>query len=243
MHHRLCSLTLLLPLLASAAPPVQIGTGYSLPPYAITETARGLELDIVRAAFKEAGLDIHVNFLPPARTLLMLQNQQLDAITTVNEGIGKTNGFWSDSHISYQNYAITLQSSGLQINRIEDLAGHSIAAFQNASLSLGSQYQQAIRLAMSYKEYPNQLQQNKLLYSHRVDIVIADKLVFQYLTPTMGPGFDASQAVHYHDIFPPTPYKLLFATNDLRQRFNQGLNKIRRNGEYQLLISHYNKQP
>lgn len=228
---------LLFPLFCSAEATIQIGTGYSKPPYVIPETQSGLELDIVRAALSAAKLQMKVVFLPPARTLYMFKNSELDAITTVNEG-SHLIGYWSDSHIFYQNYAITLASRAIAIKKMADLAGHSIAAFQNAKLALGPEYAAAIMQA-SYQEIPSQLTQNKLLYTGRVDVVIGDRLIFEYLNQYLPNRFDVQQALQFSPIFPRTYYKVLFRNRDLRDRFNQGLATIHRNGVYRQIEQKY----
>ncbi|AMC36091.1 substrate-binding periplasmic protein [Janthinobacterium sp. B9-8] len=228
---------LLLPLFCSAEATIQVGTGYSKPPYVIPETQSGLELDIVQAALSAEKLQMKVVFLPPARMLHMFKNSQLDAITTVNEGSHLV-GYWSDSHIFYQNYAITLASRAITIKKMSDLAGHSIAAFQNAKLALGSEYAAAIMQA-SYQEIPNQLTQNKLLYTGRVDVVIGDRLIFEYLNRLLPSRVDAQQTLQFSAIFPATHYKVLFRNRDLRDRFNQGLATIRHNGVYRQIEKKY----
>ncbi|WP_051711506.1 substrate-binding periplasmic protein [Andreprevotia chitinilytica] len=236
---RLFSLLLLtVALTATADDVVRIGTGYVLPPYVLPEKQSGLEIDIVRAAFVAVGLKIHVDYLPPARALVMAKAGELDVVTSVNEGASK-DGYFSDAHISYRNYAITLRSRGFAIKRIEDLAGHSVAAFQNADVSLGPVYAEAIKHASHYQEYPDQLTQNKLLYSGRVEVVVADKLIFEYLNTKLQAEFDIRQPLRLDAVFPPTQYKLLFRDAKLRDRFNAGLAIIRSNGEYRRIEHQY----
>ncbi|MDW5417393.1 transporter substrate-binding domain-containing protein [Iodobacter sp. CM08] len=228
---------LLLPLFCSAEATIQVGTGYSKPPYVISETQSGLELDIVRAALSAEQLQMNVVFLPPARALHMFKSGELDAITTVNEGSHLV-GYWSDSHIFYQNYAITMASRAIVIKKMADLAGHSIAAFQNAKLALGPEYAAAITQA-SYQEIPNQLTQNKLLYTGRVEVVIGDRLIFEYLNHSLASRFNVQQKLQFSAIFPPTHYKVLFRNRDLRDRFNQGLATIHHNGVYHQIEQKY----
>lgn len=230
-------LALLLAIPCWAQKTVKIGTGYVLPPYVIPETANGYELDIVRTAFQVRGIAVEFTFLPPARALYLAKTKALDAVTTVNENTGAT-GYWSDSHISYQNYAISLKNRHFDIKRAEDLAGHTISAFQNARISLGPQYAKAINFA-TYQEYPDQLTQNKLLYSQRTEVVIADRLIFEYLNPQIADKFDTKQPLTFHAIFPPTEYKLLFNDVNLRDQFNQGLAQIKTDGTYRRIKENY----
>lgn len=217
---------------------ITVGTGFALPPYVIIENESGLEIDIVRAAFQAEGLQIKLQFLPPARTLLLAQRRQLDAVTTVNEGSGLA-GHYSDSHISYQNYAITLQPRQLRLNSLADLAGYRVAAFQNARLALGKAYADMAASNPQYSEYADQATQNRLLFNRRTDIVVGDKLIFDYLTRQLAASLDTNTSIDYHPLFPPTPYKLWFADSQLRDRFNKGLASIRKNGSYQRIINSY----
>jgi len=217
---------------------VRLGFGLSKPPYIIGAGTEGLEPEIAEQALAAGGCKMIALQFPPARGLGMLRAGLIDGLMTVDEGIGG-NGFFSDSYINYQNVATTLSKRHIQLNSIEDLANYSVAGFQNANVILGGRFKELVSHHKDYREYSFQLLQDNLLYTGRVDVVIGDRLIFRYFSTRMEPSIDASQPVTFHDIFPPSPRKVVFRNADLRDRFNAGLKIIRSNGQYDAILKKY----
>jgi polar amino acid transport system substrate-binding protein len=121
---------------AIAAPPeVRVGMGLTKPPYVFESGKEGIEVEIAEQAFAVAGYKMVGLQFPPARGLAMQRAGQLDVLLTVDEGIGGT-GCYSAPYIVYQNVAFSLASRNFQIKSVEDLANYSVAAFQNAEVSV-----------------------------------------------------------------------------------------------------------
>lgn len=222
----------------TAAPELRIGIGLTKPPYIMEGGETGLEYDIVDEALQAGGYKMVAISLPPARALALMQVGQLEGMTTITEGIGGK-GYFSNDYIAYQNVAITLKQRNIKLSRIADLSRYSIAAFQNATLILSPEYAAAVAGHTDYREYPQQLTQNKLLYAGRVDIVIGDRLVFHHLTQHISRGVDTSQPITIHPLFPPTPRKAVFRDEKVRNAFNAGLKKIHQNGTYSSILAKY----
>jgi polar amino acid transport system substrate-binding protein len=91
-----------------------------------------------------------------------------------------------------------------------------------------------------YKEHPQQITQNRLLYTGRVDVVIGDRLVFRYLNRQVEASIDIRQPLVHHAIFKPSPRMAVFRDPVLRDAFNAGLKKIRKNGTYAAIYKKYN---
>lgn len=237
--HAAIWLTALLTLPCQAGPIV--GFGVNKPPYVFEAQKNGLEVDLVKAAFKAAGIEIEPYFAPAARLHSMMEHRRIDAITTTLENSG-VNAFYSDVYIVYRNYAITLASrKDITLTRIEDLAKYSVTAFQRAKHILGQRYHDAVSKSPNYSEQAQQEVRDLLLYSGRVDVAVADKNIFDYFRPNAAQQVDAGQPVLYNDIFPPTPYKMSFHDAALRDRFNAGLAIIRKNGEYEAIVRRYQR--
>ncbi len=235
-----------LPLLVAAlfaapalAKEIKVAVGLSLPPYVIQEKNAGMELDIVAQCLAEAGHTMKPVYLPFARVPVAMQDGEVDAAITVNESTG-IKASYSDSHISYQNFAISLAKNNFKISSVEDLGKHSVAAFQNATLYLGDKFKKMAEGNKAYAEHAQQVKQNMLLYSGRVDLVVGDRNIFKYYNAdTKKEGMDVSQAVTYHEIFPPTPYKVAFRDAALRDAFNAALKKMRADGRYDSVMKKY----
>jgi len=225
---------------ADAAPlaDVQIGISLSKPPYIMENGRSGMEYDIADKALEAGGYRMVAQQLPPARALALMRVGKLDGMLTVDEGIGG-NAYFSDTYLTYQNVATTLASRHIQLNNIDELRGYSIAAFQNASLILGPHFKEVIAGHPDYREHSQQITQNRLLYTGRVDVVVGDRLIFRYLNRQVEATIDTRQALVHHAIFPPSSRKAVFRDASLRDAFNHGLRKIRQNGTYAAILKKY----
>lgn len=227
---------------AASTRELRVGIGLTKPPYIMASGKTGLEYEIIEKALSAAGYKMVAQPYPPARSLALLRAGLLDAMITVNEGIGDA-GHFSDDYIVYRNVAITLAERNIALHSAQDLANYSIAAFQNARLILSPEYAAAVEGHPDYKEYPQQITQNKLLYSGRVDVVISDRLIFRYLSREINSGahadLDPHQEVTIHTLFPATPHKAVFRDAAARDAFNNGLRTIRQNGTYGAILKKY----
>lgn len=217
---------------------VQIGVSLPKPPYIMNPGQGGIEYDIAEKALGAGGYRMVAQQLPPARALALLRVGKLDGMLAVDEGIGG-NDYFSDAYMHFQNVATTLASRHIRLKSIDDLNAYSVAAFQNASLLLGPTFKALAAHHPDYKEHPQQITQNRLLYTGRVDVVVGDRLIFRYLNRQVETSIDTSQRLVHHPIFPPSPRKAVFRDAVMRDRFNKGLKAIRQNGKYAAIMRKY----
>lgn len=216
----------------------QIGIGLTKPPYILGPGMTGIEYDIASRALEASGVRMLAQHLPPARALALLRAGRLDGMLTVDEGIGSL-GFFSDTYMHYQNVATTLARRQIRLSSIDDLEHYSVAAFQNASLILGPEFKALAARHRDYKEHPQQITQNRLLYTGRVDVAVGDKLIFRYLNRQVDASIDTSQPLVHHPLFTPSARKAVFRDAMLRDAFNAGLKTIRQNGTYAAIVKKY----
>ncbi|MES2164494.1 MAG: transporter substrate-binding domain-containing protein [Pseudomonadota bacterium] len=217
---------------------VHVGMGLPKPPYIMESGMAGLDYDIARQALAAGGYKLVGHMLPQTRALAMLRAGRLDGMLSTTEGIGGRD-YFTDTYIVYQNVATTLTSRDLKLRKIEDLSKYSVAAFQNASMVLGERFGLVVSGHADYRELPTQITQNKLLFMGRVDVVVGDRLIFNYFSDKLEPQIDATQAVTYHRIFPESPRKAVFRDARVRDAFNAGLKIIRGNGAYDSIVKQY----
>jgi polar amino acid transport system substrate-binding protein len=217
---------------------VRVGMGLPRPPYLLDSGVEGLEYEIAEAALAAGGYSMVAVIVPPVRGLSMQRAGQVDALLSVDEGIGGTD-FFSEPYLTFQNVAITLASRGLQIKSIEDLAKYSVAGFQNANVILGERFKAMTTRNPNYTEYSRQITQPNLLFSSKVDAVVGDQRIFRYFTGQIDPKVYAGQAVTTHPIFPLNPRKAVFKNAAVRDRFNAGLKVIQTNGVYEAIVKKY----
>lgn len=224
--------------LLAAAEPLRLGFGTHKPPYVFEGEARGLEYEIVLAAAHQAGFGVRVHYAPMERLHLMLRRGELDAIATTNERSGVT-AFYSEPYIHYRNVALALRARNYRIERIADLGRYSVSAFQRARFLLGSEFQRMAEANPRYREEAQQIARNRLLYSGRVDVVVADMRILRYLNREVYDQVDVGQPLAEYPLFPPTPYQVGFRRQAQRDRFDSGLAAIRASGEYRAIERKY----
>lgn len=236
-------LALLLAPLPAAAREVSVAVGLSLPPYVLEAEQRGMELDIVREALALKGHSLRPVFLPFARVVTEMARGGVDAAITINPESG-VQAFYSDSHIIYRNYAMTLAAGGLTIDSIADLGNKSVIAFQNSRAYLGPEFKVMADANPGFREEAVQATQTILLFSKRIQVVVADKNIFNWYSqsPEVKAKVDTSQPVTYHAIFPPTRYMVAFRDQALRDEFNQALAELKASGAYAAIVGRYGEQ-
>ncbi|MFC3530619.1 substrate-binding periplasmic protein [Vogesella facilis] len=239
-------LAVLLAAHAGAAPApepiVTVAFGESLEPYAIPPLGSGIEVDIVREALQQQGLQLKPLFLAQKRLPYALGSKEMDAVATMLPNYG-VNGAYSEPYIQYQDKAITLAERNLAITSIGDLARYRVLGFPLASQYLGSAFRQLTQQHPAYSETGNQLDQNRLLFRGSVDVVVADVRIFSYMNRRMQSDFhETPRPVHYHNLFPQLSYRVLFRSPQQRDAFNHGLRQLQQSGRYQQIIDKYDAE-
>ena len=220
---------------------INVGVALSLEPYIFKKNNSGIELDIVKNVLKKAGYNVKITYLPFLRIPLYLKDKKIDAATTINENSGIKNVYYSDEDIYYQNVVVTLKSRHLNIKNISDLKGLRVIAFQNADKYLGKTFKNIIPKLKFYQELANQTLQVKLLFAHRVDVIILDINIFKYIRQHNIKDLNIKQKVVIFKIFPKTYYKVGFLDKKVRDKFNIELRKMKKDGEYKKFFKKYIK--
>lgn len=222
----------------ASADPVRMLIGLSLPPYVIEAENRGIEFDIVKEALAGQGHRMVPVYVPFARLPVELDAGRADAAMTMDPKSG-VKVCYSATHISYLDYAITLTAKGLRIDSVADLRGKAIRAFQTAREQLGPAYAAAVADNPAYSEAANQATQNGMLVAGRIDVVVADRLIFDWFNRTTIPDPAKRPAVTYHRIFAPLDYSVGFRDAALCRAFDAGLAALRRSGRYDAIVASY----
>ena len=216
--------------------------GLALPPYVLKDTNNGIEVDIVRQALKNVNYDVKLKLMPFGQVAQALKDKTVDCAFTVNEASGVTGVFYSQSHITYQNDAVALKSKGLKITNVAGLVPYRVAAFQNATEYLGKPFAEMAKAKgpAGYTELADQEAQVKLLFTNKADVLVTDINIFKYFRQAIK-GTDVSAEVEFFQIFPPTYYKVAFISEEIRDKFNEGLAKLKASGTYAGIFRTYIK--
>ncbi|GAB3264202.1 substrate-binding periplasmic protein [Chitinimonas naiadis] len=224
--------------LMAQAETLRIGFGTNKPPYIFEAEKRGLEYDIIEQAAIKAGFTVVPFFAPMERLHRMQQTSQLDAIATTNEQ-SHLPVYYSMPYIEYRNYAVALSARRLDIRQIADLGRYSVSSFQRARELLGPEFMAMAAGNPQYREEAQQIIRNRLLLSGRVDVIVGDRRIIEYFNHEMGGQVNVNQPLSWYALFPPTPYQLGFRTAEQRDRFDAGLEALRRSGEYAAIEKRY----
>jgi polar amino acid transport system substrate-binding protein len=208
-----------------------------LPPY-MDELGEGQEAEIIRAAltagYREVDRSVTVEFYVQSFSrhwMSFLTDSRYDAVTTVPEAM-RIQGFRSDRYVDYQNGVGYRKSSfpdGFAEFDFDKLAGHRVIAFAGAAGIIPGLKAKRDIFSL-YLEEPDQRIHSKLLLEDVIDVVLADgKILSEYnrrLTGGRGIPDEAFAAV-----FCPTPYRMVFRSNEVREKFDRGLAIITGSGK------------
>lgn len=223
---------------ATAGQMVRVAFGESLEPYVMADD-RGIEVDIIRAAFQARGYQISPEYFSQPRLPMALEKNEIDAVATLGQQSGVKAAF-SDIYISYEDEAITLSERHLSLKDPRELGRYRVLAFAHARQYLGTAFADMANSNPRYSETADQLNQARLLHRGLVDVVIADKRIFQWMSRRQEQQFkEKARPVDEHRLFAPTTYRLACRSPQLCAAFNQGLKDILASGQYQKILDQY----
>ena len=213
------------------------------PPYvfqASEETGPGILVEIFQRAFAGSDYSLKPVFLPLGRGFKLLEEGKVDglSISTVDLNL---KAHYSDISIEYHNFAIGLAQRELQINKVEDLKGKSLIAFQKADTYLGAPFAAAVKGNPNYIEIANQENQVHMLLLGRTDLAVMDRSIFMYYRNKLIKEGKIAPEVDYrlYDLFEPSRYRAAFYDEAVRDAFNSGLRRLRDSGEYEAIYTKY----
>ena len=221
-----------------------MGFSNNKPPY-IMQNGGGLEIDIAIAAMSHSGHQVEPLYFDQNNLPQALNQDRIDAMGNVHESVNDNKHYYSKHYIYYENYAISHASPPLNISAITDLSSQRIVAWQGASGHLGPQFYKQFNpnthvFGGNYIEHRDQIAQNRMFWQGKMDVIIIDKLMFEWHRQLLHKHLRTDTKVLYHDIFQrPTRFKFAFVSAQLRNDFNEGLAHIKASGDYQRLYQKY----
>ncbi len=225
----------------SHAKSLQVAAGWARPPYIDPQNHTGFELDLIRQVLSTMGYSTKVVYVPHKTTIDMLARGNVDMAITLNQGSGIPKEQLSDVYITYQNVVVSLKSRNLSINSIDDLSDRSLIGFQSAKDVLGDDFRRVTKDSPLYFEMADQAKQVELLLQGGTDLVILDVNVFNYLHAKLSEG-KALQAIRFHRLFAPNPFRAGFKDLVHKHQFNQALQEFISSEQYQTLRQQYKIQ-
>jgi len=230
----------------TSAEPVRMGFANTIPPYTIPETSTGIELDIVREALALKNHTLIINYMPLSRMPGSFVLGDVDAVMTdFGTDLSALNGHYAEPVILFNNRFYSLKDRNLQISKPSDIKGLSIVAFPGAQKRFPEWLKDAQAEGL-YHEIKVQKLQILLLFAGRYDLVLSDKVVFQYFfSQQLKNNNLQAKPLSEHDVFVERPldYRPVFKSQKVRDDFNEGLQVLKSSGRYQEIFDAYLAEP
>jgi polar amino acid transport system substrate-binding protein len=149
-----------------------------------------------------------------------------------------------EQFIQFENVAISLAEREYRIETVQDLADYRVLAWERAYQDLGDEFFQLFapqhRDNRIYLENHSQEAQVKMFWLDRADVLVIDKVIFEWYRKQLASQFESHRNVQYHPVFDsPTYYPALFRDQGLCDDFRVGLEKLKSSGRYQALYDRY----
>lgn len=223
---------------------VSVAFGEKLPPFVLPDSDSGVQVEIVREALKVKGHTLKSVYLPMGRITTAFKTRKVDVVMMdVGEDMRKVGGFYGDPPILYDNVFITLKKNKIIIKHPRDLKGLRIDSFVGA-LKRYPEWLGEVGKTLEYVEKNDQSTQPLLLDLERFDVVLCDRYIFKYYTiqSKKNPRFKNYPVVeHPFTVANPDDYRPVFFSKKIRDDFNYGLRKIRKQGIDQAIYDRYLK--
>ncbi len=217
---------------------LELVTGLPKPPFILENLKSGLQLDVISEAFATQNMKIDFVAMPLGRNITGFQRGNVDGVITIPPQYKYPSMHISEPYIQYQNVAVSLADSHIDLDSIKDLSAYSIIAFQNAKKFLGEDFADVAAYSIDYRELANQKQQIEMLFSRRVEVIVLDLNIFKYFVREHAAEIGGI-AFEIHYLFPERGYSVGFKKEEHMKMFNDGIAIIKANGTYQTILDNY----
>lgn len=230
------------------AAPLRVAFGENRPPYIFEKDQKlsGIEFDIIKEALLLAGHTISYNKLPNKRLLMAISKMNYDVAVGLLEQ--PPSPYYASEYMEVKNYAVSKASKGVKLTEIKDLIKYSVGAWPLAWSNSGDEYKTMFapddkgNFSDNYSEPLNSETQNKMFWHDRFEIVITNKVTFQYYKKALASSFNTSTDVIYYDLFQDNiKFRAVFKNEKIRDSFEDGLAQLRRNKRYLRIFQYYIK--
>lgn len=211
--------------------------GLSRPPFIMGKEQTGIAYKLAATVFDRMGLSFQPKFASNKRMERELLAGNIDIAVEVRPTSPEL--FYSDTFISYRNFAVSRKVDQIRMNTFSDLRGRSVCAWQNASAHVGEPLMRVIGDFSSYREFPLQEEQVRVWLAKQCDVILIDDSLLKWHVRQLVDSFkshgrEIDMELDYHP-FPGNNeiwFHVGFRDQALRDRFNQVLAEIRKDGTY-----------
>ncbi|WP_158971097.1 ABC transporter substrate-binding protein [Paraglaciecola sp. L3A3] len=217
------------------------------PPYSslINGVASGAEVEIVEQSFSMMNYQVKFVNYPFGRLPSVLSSEKVDGIIVTLKTIPQKIIFYSEIVLpEYQTVAIHLKKNNLSISAMKDLAGKSILAHQQASQFYGDEYRGIADAGSENLEYSETVRQGSqvlMLLKDRVDVIVLALEIYHYYQSGLESKYTENEVVVSKIFGGKFGFHNAFLDKKVRDDFEQGLARIKENGQYSKILEKYLK--
>jgi len=241
-HGLKCSAIVLLLILCPTvgAKDLVVGVG-NFEPFFIKEGNKGLFLDLTKEIFKLLPQHtVKYTFMPNRRLAAQVANGKIDVACNI----------FKDSHVKahlsvplfrFTDVVVSNKHRNLSIEKVADLKGLRVAAYQGAKELLGGEFKTLMTNNPHYKEQPDQSRTILMVLHDRADVRVGDIFIFlNDLKNLAGQQVTASlDNFTIHRIWPDVYSHMAFKDSALRDDVNNAIKIIKGNGTFDAVYKRY----
>jgi ABC-type amino acid transport substrate-binding protein len=221
---------------------LKIGVG-NFPPFFVEKDNKGIFIEITNEIFNQLP-EYTVQYIFMSNTRLLHEinsGKRIDVACNIFSG-SQVNAYLSETIFRYRDVAISKKSSQLVVNKISDLQGKSIAAYQGAKELLGSEFKKMANTNPKYSEHAHPKDTTYLMLSDSKDIRIGDINIFWHdLKNKYYEEFteiDASQ-FKIHSLWPDVYSHIAFKEKTLRDSVDKVITELKHSGKIEEIYAKY----
>ena len=209
---------------------VKVAASQSYEPFYVKDG--GIEIDIVKAVFSEMGNEVEISNFPLERLPVTIANHAMDAALSALEKPGD-GYFYSDEYIYYANVVVCQKDLGIDGADLNNLVGKRFGAWPGAHWVLGEKFGKLFKPGENFYTEPNSLRSlSSMFWVGRLDCIAIDKFIFLAQKASVLAEIGKKEfPVEFFTPFPKRTYfKVRFKDQNLRDKFNVALNKLKKSG-------------
>jgi len=157
---------------------IKIGVG-NFPPFFVEEEQQGLFIEITEEIFKQLP-DYSVKFIYMSNHRLLHEinsGKRIDVACNIFSD-SKVDAFLSSPIFRFTDVAVSKNSAKLELNKVEDLKGVSIAAYQGAKELLGADFKKMALDNPYYSEHSQPKDTTYMMVAGQKDVRVGDINIF-----------------------------------------------------------------
>jgi polar amino acid transport system substrate-binding protein len=190
----------------------------------------GIDKEIIETIFKSRGYEVTFEISGYSRMLKSFSDHKVDFASPIAVPI--PGAIMTEKHLPFRDVAISLIEKKLVIQKIADLKGKTVVAYQEANKVLGGEFRSLVSSQPNYTELAERENQLQMLFKGRADVVVGENRILTFLSQQLY----GENRISIHTIFPVINYGGAGWNEQVVKDFNMGLQELKQKGIYQQIL-------